>query len=540
MKLQLILILSIIFGLTSSYAQVGLEVTGALVETSGGASVEINDNLTETGTGYFKGKIFSTVRTGMTTFAGLTLSSGMDGSIFRLTGSAYAKGNGEPVNFKRYYELNNTGGSAVIANMQIVYVSIGTYDERNGLASPYYIYRYTNPWDFYGTGSASSPVTASNVSIPSGASDWILSDFIDNDNDGIPNVVENPNDDRDGDGVFNHEDYDPTGYFYDEADGKIISGGKIGVTGPGVITIIKDGSDGYYQFFTDGTSGTYTMLVTLPTGYSWSATCLNQGTLDPTGQPNPYVLGNGENGNTGYLTSNACTPFYLTFELEQGDPFVFNNNLPLQKEQPIGIVLSSFTAEVENEGIIITWITETEPNSAGFNIFRSRQENDEYIKTNPSMIPSQGNTTTGASYTYIDKPEQGGVFYYKLEDINLQGESIFYDPVCVSVTSVDIKRYAIPENYFLSQNYPNPFNPETTIEFGLPKAGFVEITIYDINGKLVRTLVSEQRSAGNHIVKWNAKNDLGSRLTCGVYFYRMKVSDSGNGFQQTNRMILIK
>ncbi|MBC8184067.1 hypothetical protein H8E88_23495 [candidate division KSB1 bacterium] len=59
----------------------------------------------------------------------------------------------------------------------------------------------------------------------------------------------------------------------------------------------------------------------------------------------------------------------------------------------------------------------------------------------------------------------------------------------------------------------------------------------------MRKQVSEQRSAGNYIVKWNAKNDLGNRLTSGVYFYRMNVNNSvkgGNGFQQTNRMILMK
>ena len=108
---------------------------------------------------------------------------------------------------------------------------------------------------------------------------------------------------------------------------------------------------------------------------------------------------------------------------------------------------------------------------------------------------------------------------------------------------MDVKKYAVPDNYTLSQNYPNPFNPETSIEFGLPKAGFVEISIFDINGKLVTTLVSEQRAAGNHIVKWNTSDKDGNRLTSGVYYYQMKVSDSvngGTGFQQTNKMILMK
>ena len=357
----------------------------------------------------------------------------------------------------------------------------------------------------------------------------------DTDGDGCPDITEG-NGDRDGDGTLNKGDYDPTGYFFDEADGKIIPGGSISVTGPGAITIIHNGSSGYYQFFTDGTAGIYTIHVTLPPNYLWSTTCLDQGTLDPPANPNPYVLGNGEKGNSGYLTSNACTDFYLQFDLVATDPFIFNNNFPLANQAPTAIVLSSFYAEVGQDGILTCWTTETEPNNAGFNVYRSTEENGNYIKINDSLIPAQGDATTGASYSYVDKPEQSGDYFYKLQSVSLTGATSFHGPIFVGLTSVDLKKSAVPENYSLSQNYPNPFNPETTIEFGLPKAGFVEITIYDINGRLVRKLVSEQISAGNHIVKWNANDESGNRLTSGIYYYRMKVSD----YQQTQKMILMK
>jgi hypothetical protein len=152
----------------------------------------------------------------------------------------------------------------------------------------------------------------------------------DADGDGMGDVCEGTGD-RDGDGIPDNEDYDPTGYFYDETTGQIIVGGQIAVTGPGAVTIVHDGSNGYYQFTTDGTAGTYTIQVTLPPGYGWSDTCLRQDPppFDPTGGPNPTVLGNGENGATGLLTSNACTPFYLTFDLAAQDPLIFNNNFPI-------------------------------------------------------------------------------------------------------------------------------------------------------------------------------------------------------------------
>lgn len=85
------------------------------------------------------------------------------------------------------------------------------------------------------------------------------------------------------------------------------------------------------------------------------------------------------------------------------------------------------------------------------------------------------------------------------------------------------------DNYSLSQNYPNPFNPETTIEYGLPTPGFVEISIYNINGKLMRTLIPEEKRAGNHWVKWNAWDENGVQVSIGVYFYYFKANDLANG-----------
>ena len=137
--------------------------------------------------------------------------------------------------------------------------------------------------------------------------------------------------DRDGDGVPDCEDVDPQGYLYCEATGEILPGGQIGVVGPGVVNIIEDGSTGRYMFLTDGTPGTYTLLVTPPAAYPMSTECSDMGILDPTGAPDPLMLGAGEDGTSGFLTSQDCAanPYYLTFELEPGDPFIINNNIPL-------------------------------------------------------------------------------------------------------------------------------------------------------------------------------------------------------------------
>ncbi len=397
-------------------------------------------------------------------------------------------GNGN-TSIKRYFDVTPTNNTGLNATLVFHYDDT----ELNGLTeADLELFRSTDngaTWSSKGgtVDAGNNTITQNSISK---LSRWTASSqqiVADEDNDGVGDAEEGTGD-RDGDTIPNYQDYDPTGYFYDESNGEIISGGSITVIGPGAVTIVHNGSSGYYQFFTDDTPGIYTIIPVYPTGYLSSVTCLAQASAcDPTGQSNPYVLGNGENGSTGYLSSNACTPFYLSFNLAAGDPEIFNNNFPLQNTvQPTNVVLSSFYAEVGQDGILTSWTTETEPNNAGFNIYCATEENGDYSKVNTSLIPALGDATTGASYNYVDKPEGAGDYYYKLQDVSLDGCVSFHGPVFVGITTVEMKKFAVPENYTLSQNYPNPFNPTTEISFGLPKAETVTLSVYNTNGQLIR------------------------------------------------------
>lgn len=97
--------------------------------------------------------------------------------------------------------------------------------------------------------------------------------------------------------------------------------------------------------------------------------------------------------------------------------------------------------------------------------------------------------------------------------------------------SQPITKDVLPEKLSLEQNYPNPFNPTTTITYALPKEGNVNISVYNINGKLVQTLVNEYKEAGNYNVAWEANS-----VVSGVYFYRI----TAGGFTETKRMLLVK
>jgi hypothetical protein len=104
------------------------------------------------------------------------------------------------------------------------------------------------------------------------------------------------------------------------------------------------------------------------------------------------------------------------------------------------------------------------------------------------------------------------------------------------------KLAAPPVVYQLEQNYPNPFNPSTMINFSLPASGKVTVSIYDVNGQLVRTLVEGEMAAGLHSVRWNGANQSGHSAVGGVYLYRIAVTkpDGEAAFTATKRMTLLK
>ena len=85
--------------------------------------------------------------------------------------------------------------------------------------------------------------------------------------------------------------------------------------------------------------------------------------------------------------------------------------------------------------------------------------------------------------------------------------------------------------YLLTQNYPNPFNPVTKIIYSLPKQDFVTLKVYDMLGKVIATLVNEEKSAGIYEVEFD-----GSNLSSGVYFYEIQ---AGNFFE-TKKLMLLK
>ena len=94
----------------------------------------------------------------------------------------------------------------------------------------------------------------------------------------------------------------------------------------------------------------------------------------------------------------------------------------------------------------------------------------------------------------------------------------------------------VPKEINLHQNYPNPFNPITSLGYDLPDNGFVNITIYDLNGRVIRTLVNRYKTAGYHLIEWNATNGKNEPVSQGIYVYTIQTG----GIRQSKKMVLLK
>jgi hypothetical protein len=106
----------------------------------------------------------------------------------------------------------------------------------------------------------------------------------------------------------------------------------------------------------------------------------------------------------------------------------------------------------------------------------------------------------------------------------------------IDVSNLSVEDEVIPDVFALHQNYPNPFNPVTTLRYDLPEQSHVEIMIYDIMGREVRTLVNSHQNAGFKSVIWDARNDIGKPMSAGMYLYRISAGD----FHRVKKMILLK
>jgi len=142
------------------------------------------------------------------------------------------------------------------------------------------------------------------------------------------------------------------------------------------------------------------------------------------------------------------------------------------------------------------------------------------------------------SFIRIANLDDGRRYFWRVKSRNNQGSSPYSNFSSFTVngaTSVeDIN--LLPVEFAVEQNYPNPFNPTTTIKYSIPEVSFVNIKIYDMLGREVKSLVSSQQKAGSYEIRWNGENNYGSKVASGTYIYRV----TAGAYSKALKLMLLK
>ena len=137
----------------------------------------------------------------------------------------------------------------------------------------------------------------------------------------------------------------------------------------------------------------------------------------------------------------------------------------------------------------------------------------------------------------INNDCESGHEAYVVLNIMVMSDICWTDTISFAIgEQLNIDEESIPKEFSLNNSYPNPFNPITTLSYELPKDAMVNITIFDMMGRVVNNLVSSQQRGGHKSVQWNATNNAGQPVSAGLYLYTI---DAGQ-FRQTKKMVLLK
>lgn len=187
------------------------------------------------------------------------------------------------------------------------------------------------------------------------------------------------------------------------------------------------------------------------------------------------------------------------------------------------VELTSFSASLQGDLVLLNWRTATEVNNYGFDIEVSTSSTTSWEVI--GFVNGHGNSNSPKEYSFVDTstPLSASSMKYRLKQIDIDG-AFEYSPV------IELKS-KLSKEYILEQNYPNPFNPTTVISYSIPKASHVSVKIFDVLGNTIATLVNQSQEIGSYQVNFDA-----TALSNGVYFYKI----SANKFISIKKMLLLK
>lgn len=202
------------------------------------------------------------------------------------------------------------------------------------------------------------------------------------------------------------------------------------------------------------------------------------------------------------------------------------------------VTMSSFNGNVVmGNQIRLDWITQTETNVLGYRIYRSQTPELSSARQLDTFIAAT-NSSQSQAYSFVDsEAREPGIYYYWLQNLDLDGSSALFGPVQVELQAINLNPTP-PASLTtgISRVYPNPFNPDTTINYELESPQYTELMIYNLRGQLVRNLFSGQQNRGSHKLLWDGRDEQGRAGASGSYILILKAGE--RSFSQ--RMVLSK
>jgi len=291
----------------------------------------------------------------------------------------------------------------------------------------------------------------------------------------------------------------------------------------------------------------------------WSSTdaTFESGSDSPLGSTVSSDPGNGNSASFSSFSSaigTGGTYYFLTGDVDVGATgvvqgvIVANNNLiissgtlsgtitnaPLSNgDASLPVSLVSFYANSEGRSINLNWITESETDNLGF-ILHRRESTDAWIQIasyeTHDALKGQGNTSSATEYTFTDSQIASGINYtYRLSDVSTTSEITIYAPLSITLDILPLVNTMEPA-------YPNPFNPRTYIAYHLAEDAEVNISVFNIMGRRLKSIYLGQQLEGSYHVYWNATDDDGGLVPTGTYIIRLQAGS----IQEIQKVMLIR
>ena len=237
-----------------------------------------------------------------------------------------------------------------------------------------------------------------------------------------------------------------------------------------------------------------------------------------TNFPAPNPPSTTESATIDNLATGASYNFILRYADAFGNFSALSNVAHITA---VPVELASFTAIADRNRTLLNWATASETNNLGFYVQRRAESIGEW--TDLGFVRGHGTTANTQRYAFTDEELQPGRYRYRLRQVDFDGTFEYSPEIKVTVS--------LPNRFTLAQNYPNPLslaaNANTSIRFELANLEPVTVSlrIYNVLGREIRELVSENRVGGFYTAQWDGFLTNGERAPAGIYFYELRAGD---------------